>query len=458
MYISTDLNFEFNKQNMDRVISNKYGIVKNMGYQLTKNEIGERGLFIIYSHKNNNEYIYGFDVEVATGTGAATTKESAIISTIGEHLERYSASLVDLDRVITNKSYRELVRKGYNVLSPTIDLNLYADFQYAHPLFKKTNIMPFTEDVEVAWVEGIDLVTNKAILVPLDFVSLTMLKQNNQLEVPTSSGLACGRSREEAILSGIFEFVERDAFCFHWWTKTSCPVVNDSNGVDVDLYKMITEFENGGGEIFLLDATTDLEIPVYLTIAKHSNKYNNPARVVAASCNLDPNIAIRKAYVELFHTYQWAKQMLPKSLIVDFYGDFDNTISNFEHHVQYYSKDEASHLVDKFIHKSKDISVDDLYKLNPIIPKSPKDKLKYVVKKLADKGFSPIAVDLTTKDLKSIGLHVTRVIVPGLLQLDGPHVFRHWGGERLFKLKKELGYTNRILSLEDLNSKPHPFP
>lgn len=61
--------------------------------------------------------------------------------------------------------------------------------------------------------------TNENILVPLDFVSLTMLKQNNQLEVPTSSGLACGRSREEAILSGLFEFIERDAFCFHWWTK-----------------------------------------------------------------------------------------------------------------------------------------------------------------------------------------------------------------------------------------------
>ena len=86
--------------------------------------------------------------------------------------------------------------------------------------------------------------TNENILVPLDFVSLTMLKQNNQLEVPTSSGLACGRSREEAILSGLFEFIERDAFCFHWWTKTACPVVSDANKVDANLNKMIAEFEN----------------------------------------------------------------------------------------------------------------------------------------------------------------------------------------------------------------------
>lgn len=142
--------------------------------------------------------------------------------------------------------------------------------------------------------------TNENILVPLDFVSLTMLKQNNQLEVPTSSGLACGRSREEAILSGLFEFIERDAFCFHWWTKTACPVVSDANKVDANLNKMIAEFENRGGEISLLDATTDLEIPVYLTIAKHSNKYNNPARVVAASCNLDPNIAMKKRILNYF--------------------------------------------------------------------------------------------------------------------------------------------------------------
>lgn len=49
MYISTNLDFEFNKQNMDRVVSNKYGIVKNMGYQLTRNEIERKEslLFIL---------------------------------------------------------------------------------------------------------------------------------------------------------------------------------------------------------------------------------------------------------------------------------------------------------------------------------------------------------------------------------------------------------------------------
>ena len=65
---------------------------------------------------------------------------------------------------------------------------------------------------------------------------------------------------------------------------------------------------------------------------------------------------------------------------------------------------------------------------------------------MADKGFSPIVVDLTTRDLQSIGLHVVRVIVPGLLQLDGPHVFRHWGGERLYNLKKTLAIQIKFLA------------
>ena len=76
---------------------------------------------------------------------------------------------------------------------------------------------------------------------------------------------------------------------------------------------------------------------------------------------------------------------------------------------------------------------------------------------MADKGFSPIVVDLTTRDLQSIGLHVVRVIVP-VITTRYLHVFRHWGGERLYNLKKNLGYTNQILSLSDLNLKPHPFP
>ena len=39
-----------------------------------------------------------------------------------------------------------------------------------------------------------------------------------------------------------------------------------------------------------------------------------------------------------------------------------------------------------------------------------------------------------------------RVIVPGLLQLDGPHVFRHWGGERLYNLKKTLAIQIKFLA------------
>jgi ribosomal protein S12 methylthiotransferase accessory factor len=70
-----------------------------------------------------------------------------------------------------------------------------------------------------------------------------------------------------------------------------------------------------------------------------------------------------------------------------------------------------------------------------------------------------IVVDQTTLETKRNGLHCVKVLIPGMLSMTfGHHLTRVTGLERVLKVPMELGYSKRLLTLEELNPHPHPFP
>ena len=81
--------------------------------------------------------------------------------------------------------------------------------------------------------------------------------------------------------------------------------------------------------------------------------------------------------------------------------------------------------------------------------------LAALVEELRRHHLELIAVDLTTPDVSSSGLHVVRAVVPGLQPIGfGPFGLR-LGGRRLYGLAERLG---RACSESELNADPHCFP
>jgi ribosomal protein S12 methylthiotransferase accessory factor len=84
-------------------------------------------------------------------------------------------------------------------------------------------------------------------------------------------------------------------------------------------------------------------------------------------------------------------------------------------------------------------------------------RLKDTVAAVAARGLEPIAFDLTTPDVRQLGLHVARVVVAGLHPLFMGHRNRALGGTRLYRVPQLLGYEG-IEPGERDNPYPHPFP
>ncbi len=439
---------------MDSFISSKYGLVKALYYQRVEHKIDKEKIFVISTPSNDSYHVLGYKVDIVNGSGAGINKKQTIISAIGEHIERYSGTFIRDNRMVKNKTYLEM-QQQFNeqlVLSPSVDLNLYAEFQYKTDLYKKKNIVPFTDNAKINWIKGMNLLTKKDIYVPVDFISLKMIKHTQNVNIPTSSGLACGSSRESALLNGIYEVLERDAFCFRWWTQTSCPIVREQDIQDTHVRSLMN---NGKSKLYILDATTDLKIPVFIGMISNEKGSNLPSRVLGAACHIDPQKALNKAVIETLHTYGWAQSMYHDSIGIE-YENYDEKVMSFDDHVKLYSKDEYAEKADILLQKNKYSTINKYNLCNDF--NNEREELNFVLSMLEKKGYEPIAVNLTTRDIQSVGLHVYRVYIPGLIQLDGPHAFRHWGGKRLYHLKQEMGLIDRELTIHDLSQVPHPFP
>ena len=94
----------------------------------------------------------------------------------------------------------------------------------------------------------------------------------------------------------------------------------------------------------------------------------------------------------------------------------------------------------------------------PLEGETPGAQIDAVVGRLARRGVSAYAVDVTSPDVAELELSVARVIAPELCALDVSHRARFLGGERLTTAAYEAGLLAAPLDVEDLNPHPHPFP
>jgi ribosomal protein S12 methylthiotransferase accessory factor len=143
------------------------------------------------------------------GWGKGLTLSGAILSAVGEALERYAASLPDLGRLL-------LARPDQlpgDVLDPRA-FALYSDDQYGSPGF------PFARfDAAEAhpWIRGTWLGSDAPVWIPavLAFLSLALRPAQHVVQ-GTSSGLAAGSCAADAAVRATLELVERDAFLAAW--------------------------------------------------------------------------------------------------------------------------------------------------------------------------------------------------------------------------------------------------
>src|SRR5581483_5813617 len=119
-------------------------------------------------------------------------------------------------------------------------------------------------DTPIAWAQAESLTYKRERLVPACLVYLcspeTFMKEGARLlSVAISTGAACARSHAEALIKGICEVVERDAYIITWRNRLPRPHLRiDPQSA---IYSLFNErFARPGLEFNLVYTTLDLSI------------------------------------------------------------------------------------------------------------------------------------------------------------------------------------------------------
>src|SRR5438128_809717 len=202
------------------LVSPKTGIIRRMNRRITAAD--EPPIPLIYdSLLSHFDFKTGEELERGA-CGKGTTDAAAQVGAIGEAIEHYCASHARVKRV-RRARFSDLP----NAIAPP-DFVLYSEAQYASPGFRHARWEPGSE---IAWFEVIELPDRTPVWIPAGLVYLNFVGHQPQdfLCPPTSSGSAAGPDVDTAILSGLCEVVERDAFLMTWMNRLPVPTLDFSS-------------------------------------------------------------------------------------------------------------------------------------------------------------------------------------------------------------------------------------
>ena len=239
-----------------------------------------------------------------------------------------------------------------------------------------------------------------------------------------SNGCAAGNTVEEAILQGFLELVERDAYAIWWYNRLSRPQIDLDALRDSYVCDLRAAFAEMGRDVWALDVTNDIGIPVVIAVA-HWREEGREFIEVAAGAHFDPRIATLRAMTELNQFLAIDRlRGRPEGTGEDYEGD------PLPLRAHPYMRPEGK-------------AVFGPSPFEDFVTRDRRDQVRACVAHMAGKGFDFLVLDQTRPD---IGVPVVRVIVPGLR-----HFYRRFGPGRLFDTPVALGLLKQPTREQDLN-------
>lgn len=216
--------------------------------------------------------------------GKGITKDHAKASAMMEGFERYSAE---------RQSSDESIISSLNDIDNNIDpksLNLPKELE-------RVDI----NDWDLEWSLAHDIISDEDYYIPTNAVYHPYNPKDNakSLFKSNTNGLASGNILEEAILHGMFEVIERDAWSIFELTHKNYSQINlESIESDV-INDIIDKFESEGIKIKLMDFTADIKIPTIAASADDTVTKDAGLLTLGIGTHLDPEVAILRALTEV---------------------------------------------------------------------------------------------------------------------------------------------------------------
>ena len=333
--------------------------------------------------------------------GVGTGWDPAFMKALGEALERYSAAV-----------YR------------TADLEV----EPSNPVATERFVQP-DEPVETAavdaWYPGEHLGTGADVELPAELVVFP--PPERRIRPAITTGLGLGNDGVGALLSGLYEVLERDAAMLSWYsTFEPVGLAVDDEGFET----MAARVGSEGLSVAALSLTQDVDVPVVAACVHREGEW--PRFAAGMSAELDPGAAARGALEEAVQNWLELRRMGP-----DRAAEESGAIG------RYAGFPEAAR---EFVDPSTTVPA---ATVGPESPPSGREELEAVLERVAAAGLDAYGARLTPRDVDALGFEAVRVAVPAAQPLfTGDPYF----GDRVSRVPETFGYEPR------LDREHHPFP
>ncbi len=339
------------------------------------------------------------------GAGVAADWNAAYAKAVGEALERYCAGVYRTDDLRS---------------APTEGV---IDAVEVEAFVRPADAPTPAADERILWADGIALESGDHAALPASFVYFPPPGQN--FSPPITTGLGFGNSTDEALLSGLYETVERDATMLAWYSTF------EPMGLDVETDRFETLRKRARAErleVTPLLCTQDVDVPV-VAVAVH-RETDWPQFALGSAADLDAAAAAEDACAEALQN--WTEL---DSMGREMSAQQEGQIGKYA---------EFPTATREFVETDVSIPASDVSE-----SVEPDEEVNAVVDRLTDAGLDAYAVPTTTADVRSLGFEAVRVLVPSAQPL---FTTEPYFGERIESVPASLGFDSRP------EQEFHPFP
>ena len=369
--------------------------------------------------------------------GKGSTRIQSKVSALCEAIERFSGS-IDGSEIFTRKRFDELA-KDEEAIHPN-DVQLFSEYQLdnaqelneqGHPY----NVIPqrFDETADVSWTPVWSFTQERERYLPTTMLySMPSELRDPNDRIADSNGCAAGNTLEEATLQAFYELVERDAFAIWWYNCIQVPAVDLTSFDEEYLVSAMEYYNRKERELWMLDITSDLDIPTFVAVSRRTNSESEDI-IYGAGTHSEPEIAALRAVCELNQCLSW----LPDGTKGTNRPKIDDPIAL---HWWQTARLEGCRWLAPSEHTrtATDYSVVDSEDM--------RDDIEHCRAIVEAKGLEFLVLDQTRPD---IGMPVVRVIVPGLR-----HFWARLAPGRLYDVPADVGWLKRSLDETELNQIP----
>ncbi len=358
-----------------------------------------------------------------------------------------------------------LAKKSYSEIeNEAVDIFNLAGFSNEQK--KDIDVLKFDEKTVFGWIPARSIASGKKIWCPAQLASSKYFRENVKttgsenrkepmLRWAVTTGLATGQSLEEALVKGILEVVERDAFMICYLNKLSPPLADLDNLAeqDSDLEKILKNFRRYNLEAHLLHLPTDFPVHAYLAMVIDRTGLG-PALSAGASADFDPKTCLLDGLAEALNVRLNLKKSFREET-----GPTEKL--DRRGRLLWWTKGENIPKIDFFLNGAKakldlkkEISIFAEFGEKSSRRKYYSEKMDLLKKYLQEKNYEAVYTELTDPDIRKLGFRSVQVILPELQPMHLDESIPYFGGKRLKEIPQKFGYK----PAEELNKIPHPFP